>query len=95
MPKNADTAAAGRRAHHGRSSAGATVGKLGGFVEHAGYPGGPRKPMKGGKRPWTAPVRQAGEDEQELAPAGVARIIAGAKGCAGHGEEVSGGGGGG
>src|SRR4051794_35411548 len=25
------------------AGAGATVGKLGGFVEHAGYPGGPRK----------------------------------------------------
>jgi L-aminopeptidase/D-esterase-like protein len=30
------------------AGAGATVGKLGGFVEHAGYPGGPRKPMKAG-----------------------------------------------
>ena len=30
------------------AGAGATVGKLGGLVEHAGYPGGRRGPMKGG-----------------------------------------------
>src|SRR5438874_7061192 len=30
------------------AGAGATVGKLGGFLEHAGYPGGPRRPMKAG-----------------------------------------------
>jgi L-aminopeptidase/D-esterase-like protein len=30
------------------AGAGATVGKLGGFAEHDGYPAGPRKPMKGG-----------------------------------------------
>ena len=30
------------------AGAGATVGKLGGFLEHAGYPGGPRRPMKSG-----------------------------------------------
>jgi L-aminopeptidase/D-esterase-like protein len=30
------------------AGAGATVGKLGAFAEHAGYPGGPRKPMKAG-----------------------------------------------
>jgi L-aminopeptidase/D-esterase-like protein len=30
------------------AGAGATVGKMGGLVEHAGYPGGRRGPMKGG-----------------------------------------------
>ncbi len=30
------------------AGAGATVGKLGGFAEHDGYPAGQRKPMKGG-----------------------------------------------
>ena len=30
------------------AGAGATVGKMGGMVEHAGYPGGRRGPMKGG-----------------------------------------------
>jgi L-aminopeptidase/D-esterase-like protein len=30
------------------AGAGATVGKMGGYVEHAGYPGGRRGPMKGG-----------------------------------------------
>jgi L-aminopeptidase/D-esterase-like protein len=30
------------------AGAGATVGKLGGLAEHAGYPGGRRTPMKGG-----------------------------------------------
>jgi len=30
------------------AGAGATVGKLGGFAEHDGYPAGSRKPMKGG-----------------------------------------------
>jgi L-aminopeptidase/D-esterase-like protein len=30
------------------AGAGATVGKLGGLAEHAGYPGGKRTPMKGG-----------------------------------------------
>lgn len=30
------------------AGAGATVGKMGGFVEHPGYPGGRRGPMKGG-----------------------------------------------
>src|ERR671931_420554 len=30
------------------AGAGATVGKLGGFAEHAGYPAGSRKPMKAG-----------------------------------------------
>jgi L-aminopeptidase/D-esterase-like protein len=30
------------------AGAGATVGKLGGLAEHAGYPGGRRSPMKGG-----------------------------------------------
>ena len=30
------------------AGAGATVGKLGGFAEHEGYPAGSRKPMKGG-----------------------------------------------
>jgi L-aminopeptidase/D-esterase-like protein len=30
------------------AGAGATVGKLGGFAEHDGYPAGPRRPMKGG-----------------------------------------------
>jgi L-aminopeptidase/D-esterase-like protein len=30
------------------AGAGATVGKMGGVVEHAGYPGGRRGPMKGG-----------------------------------------------
>jgi L-aminopeptidase/D-esterase-like protein len=30
------------------AGAGATVGKMGGVAEHAGYPPGPRRPMKGG-----------------------------------------------
>ena len=30
------------------AGAGATVGKIGGFAEHAGYPAGSRKPMKAG-----------------------------------------------